>query len=56
MKVNNQSSIPEIFADFQIESINSYHETCQDLIGNALQEQGRLDVLKWLQKETQPIG
>lgn len=41
---------------FQIEWINGYHEQCRLVVGKLLEETGKDAALKWLLRETQPIG
>jgi len=36
--------------------INEYHKKCLDIVGKALEEQEKTEALKWLIKETEPIG
>ncbi|OBS76413.1 hypothetical protein A6R68_17136 [Neotoma lepida] len=36
--------------------LNSYHQTCREVIGKELQIQGRQEALEWLIRETEPIS
>lgn len=39
----------------QIEWLNKYHATCLQVVGDYLKEKDKMDVLQWLQRETEPI-
>ncbi|XP_070541372.1 xaa-Pro aminopeptidase 1-like isoform X2 [Ptychodera flava] len=47
---------PTLLNEKEITWLNNYHSVCRDVIGKALQEQGRKDALQWLMKETEPLG
>lgn len=40
----------------QIEWLDNYHQTCREIVGNALKKQGKTAGFKWLMKETEPLG
>ncbi|KAM7284626.1 hypothetical protein ISCGN_001720 [Ixodes scapularis] len=40
----------------EVEWLDTYHQACRDVIGRALEEQGRDLALQWLLRETQPLG
>lgn len=40
----------------QIEWLDNYHQLCREVIGKALDDQGRSKGLAWLMKETQSLG
>lgn len=40
----------------QCDWLNSYHQTCRNVIGKELQMQGRQEALEWLLRETEPIS
>ncbi|KAK8768947.1 aminopeptidase P isoform X1 [Amblyomma americanum] len=40
----------------EVEWLDTYHQACRDVIGRALEEQGRDVALQWLLRETQPLG
>ncbi|XP_051002723.1 xaa-Pro aminopeptidase 1 [Acomys russatus] len=42
--------------DKECDWLNSYHQTCRDVIGKELQTQGRQEALEWLIRETEPIS
>ncbi|XP_063289686.1 xaa-Pro aminopeptidase 1 isoform X2 [Pelobates fuscus] len=46
----------ELLTDKEVEWVNTYHKKCRDVIGAELEKQGRLDALRWLIRETQPIS
>ena len=41
---------------FQLQWLNDYHQTTQDVVGAALLDQGKKEVYNWLLKNTQPLG
>ncbi|GIY59673.1 xaa-Pro aminopeptidase 1 [Caerostris extrusa] len=47
---------PSLLNEKEIEWLNNYHATCQDIIGKLLKDQGKAEALEWLLKETQPLG
>ena len=46
----------ELLTQVEVDWLNDYHATCLDVVGAALREQGKLDVLDWLVKQCQPLG
>ncbi len=40
----------------QISWINHYHSECLDKVGSYLGDSGKTEILKWLERETQPLG
>ncbi|PIK53710.1 putative xaa-Pro aminopeptidase 1 isoform X1 [Apostichopus japonicus] len=47
---------PSLLTEAEITWLNDYHNQCREVIGAELEKQGRHEALKWLVKETQPIG
>ncbi|EDV22938.1 uncharacterized protein TRIADDRAFT_28167 [Trichoplax adhaerens] len=47
---------PELLTEEEVAWINDYHQLCREKVGDLLIQRGRLDALKWLQKETEVIG
>lgn len=47
---------PSMLSKEEIEWINGYHEQCRLVVGKLLEETGKDAALKWLLRETQPIG
>ncbi|XP_074604675.1 aminopeptidase P isoform X2 [Brevipalpus obovatus] len=47
---------PSLLTPEEIEWLDTYHQSCRDVVGKVLQEQGRSAAYQWLMKETQPIG
>ncbi|RWS02276.1 Xaa-Pro aminopeptidase 1-like protein, partial [Dinothrombium tinctorium] len=47
---------PSLLTEEEIEWLDSYHQTCREVVGKALKEQGRTNGYHWLIKETQPLG
>ena len=41
---------------FQIDWLNDYHSTVMEKVGECLAASGKHHVLKWLERETQPLG
>ncbi|XP_038940400.1 xaa-Pro aminopeptidase 1 isoform X2 [Rattus norvegicus] len=46
----------DALTDKECDWLNSYHQTCRDVIGKELQTQGRQEALEWLLRETEPIS
>merc|ERR1712223_1015983 len=47
---------PTLLTQEEISYINQYHQKCLDMVGPLLREMGKSDGLKWLIRETNPIG
>ncbi|KAI1305957.1 Xaa-Pro aminopeptidase 1 [Halotydeus destructor] len=47
---------PTLLTRDEVEWLDKYHETCRDIVGAALEEQGRKAGLSWLLRETQSLG
>ncbi|XP_054717686.1 xaa-Pro aminopeptidase 1-like [Uloborus diversus] len=47
---------PSMLTSSEIKWLNEYHTACRDVVGKALEEQGKSEVLQWLLKETLPLG
>jgi len=47
---------PSLLTVDEIEWLDNYHQTCREVIGNALKKQGKTAGYKWLMKETEPLG
>lgn len=47
---------PSLLTADEISWINDYHSKCLEKVGCYLSDNGKTEVLKWLEKETQPIG
>jgi len=47
---------PSLLTSEEIEWLDNYHQQCRDVVGKALEEQGRSKGLAWLLRETQPLG
>ncbi|CAN7990211.1 unnamed protein product [Ixodes hexagonus] len=47
---------PMMLTAEEVEWLDTYHQACRDVIGRALEEQGRDLALQWLLRETQPLG
>lgn len=45
-----------LFLVLQVNWINDYHTQVRDEVGAELKRQGKQEALKWMMKETQPIG
>lgn len=39
----------------ELEWLNSYHETCLQIIGKSLKEAGKFDMYEWLVEQTKPL-
>lgn len=48
--------VPEMLTKSEIDYLNLYHQRCRDVIGPILKEQGHLDAISWLWRETEPIA
>jgi len=47
---------PKLLSPDEINYINMYHQKCRDSVGPLLRDMGKSDGLKWLIRETNPIG
>lgn len=47
---------PGLLSQEEIHYINQYHQMCRDQVGPLLREMGKKDGLRWLIRETEPIG
>jgi Xaa-Pro aminopeptidase len=47
---------PSLLTSEEVEWLDVYHQTCRDVVGKAMEDQGRTGGLQWLLKETQPLG
>ncbi|CAG2171919.1 unnamed protein product, partial [Oppiella nova] len=47
---------PSLLTSEEISWLDNYHQTCRDIVGKALEEQGKSSGLQWLLRETQPLG
>jgi len=47
---------PSLLTSEEISWLDSYHQTCRDIVGKALEEQGKSSGLQWLLRETLPLG
>ena len=47
---------PKLLLPDEINYINQYHQKCRDMVGPLMREMGKKDGLKWLIRETNPIG
>lgn len=54
--IQNKMVLPELLTQDEIEWLNKYHATCLEKVGELLRQQDKIDVLRWLEKETQPLG
>lgn len=50
------NSVASFFLPLQCDWLNSYHQTCRDVVGKELQSQGRQEALEWLIRETEPVS
>lgn len=53
--IQNKMMIPQLLTPDEIEWLNRYNATCFDKVGDLLLQQGKMDVLLWLERETEPI-
>ncbi|XP_052100615.1 xaa-Pro aminopeptidase 1-like [Mytilus californianus] len=54
--IQNKMIVPSLLTEKEINWINDYHTQCRDEVGAELKRQGKQEALKWMMKETQPIG
>jgi Xaa-Pro aminopeptidase len=47
---------PSLLTAEEIEWLDNYHQQCREVIGKALDDQGRSKGLAWLMRETQSLG
>lgn len=47
---------PSMLTTEEIKWLNDYHVTCREVVGKALEQQGKTEALHWLLKETLPLG
>ena len=47
---------PKLLSQDEINYINHYHQKCRDMVGPLLREMGKKEGLKWMIRETSPIG
>ncbi|XP_071505473.1 xaa-Pro aminopeptidase 1-like [Diadema antillarum] len=47
---------PSLLTEKEVSWLNTYHSKCREVVGAELERQGREKGLKWLLRETQPIG
>ncbi|XP_054167051.1 xaa-Pro aminopeptidase 1-like [Oppia nitens] len=47
---------PSLLTSEEIVWLDNYHQTCRDIVGKALEEQGKGSALQWLLRETQSLG
>ena len=40
----------------QVAWLNSYHETCRNIVGAQMKKDGLKEALQWLNKQTEPLG
>ncbi|KAL7673252.1 hypothetical protein ACOME3_008120 [Neoechinorhynchus agilis] len=47
--------VKEMLSDEEKDSLNNYHSMVRKIVGEELKKQGKLEVLAWLEKETEPL-
>lgn len=48
--------VPSMMMAQELLWLDNYHQMCRDIVGKALEDQGRHGALQWLLRETQPLG
>jgi len=54
--IQQKMIVPSLLTQDEINYINNYHQKCRDMVGPLLRSMGKKDGLKWLIKESNPIG
>ncbi|XP_071167709.1 LOW QUALITY PROTEIN: xaa-Pro aminopeptidase 1-like [Mytilus edulis] len=54
--LQNKMIDPSLLTEKEVNWINDYHTQVRDEVGAELKRQGKQEALKWMMKETQPIG
>lgn len=53
-KMNNLILV-ELLTHEEIKQLNDYHQKCLEIVGPVLEQQGQVEAIKWLKRETAPL-